>query len=132
MFMMHGFGKLFGEGAHKFLTSIDPVTKDLVGMGIFGLDIGINMLWVAGFIEFFGGILLVIGLMTRWAAGLSALLMVMAYTHKHLGWNPLETRGEMAVLYFLIWLLVFAYGAGPYSLDAKFCPDTKKELKKRK
>jgi len=125
MFIMHGAMKLFG-----FMGSDpQPFTG---GMGLFGLNLGINMLFVAGVIEFFGGILLVLGLWTRIAAALSALLMIMAYVHVHLGWNPLATKGELAVLYFLVWFIVFAFGPGPYSLDAKYCPATKKELKKRK
>lgn len=114
MFTMHGAQKLFGfmgKTAQPFLG----------GMDFFGLSVGVNMLWVAGFIEFFGGLLLIVGLCTRWAALWSAILMVMAYLKAHLGVNPLATGGELAVMYFLVWVAVFAYGAGPYSLDEKWC-----------
>lgn len=133
MFAMHGAQKLFGFMGKEAASFTG-------GMNFFGLDVGLNMIWLAGFIEFFGGILIILGLFTRWAALWSAILMVMAYlsAHSPLGnpesasWiNPLANRGELAALYFLVWVAVFAFGPGPYSLDAKWCPNTKKELKKK-
>lgn len=129
MFAMHGAQKLFGWFTDRAAVEVTG------GMGIFGIDVGINMLFVAGIIEFFGGLLIVIGLATRWAAALAAILMIMAVTHAHWGLNPLATGGENALLYLFVWIAVFAYGPGPYSIDAKVCPDTQKELaayKKRK
>ena len=128
MFAMHGAMKLFGWFNPDMLQSFTG------GMGFFGLNVGVNMLFVAGVIEFFGGLLLVVGLATRGVAALAMLLMVLAYLSAHApkGWSPLANGGELAVMYFLVWFVIFAFGAGPYSLDAKWCPDTKKELKKRK
>jgi putative oxidoreductase len=107
--LVFGFGyvKLFGENPQPFLG----------GKDIFGIDLGINMLWLAGFIEFFSGILVTIGLFTRWAALLIAALMVMAYLASHAAWFPTFKGGELATAYFLIFFCIFAHGPGPFSLD---------------
>ena len=105
----HGYGKMFGEKAKPFLGGLD----------FFGIDLGVNMLWVAGFIEFYIGILIILGLFTRPAALLTATLMVMAYLSSHLAWFPTFNGGELATVYFLVFIVIFAYGPGPYSLDAR-------------
>ncbi len=105
----HGYGKMFGEKAQPFLGGLD----------FFGIDLGINMLWVAGFIEFYVGILVTLGLFTRWAALVTATLMAMAYFSSHFAWFPTFNRGELATVYFLVFMAISAYGPGPFSLDAK-------------
>jgi putative oxidoreductase len=105
----HGYGKMFGEKARPFFGGLD----------FFGIDLGVNMMWVAGFIEFYIGILIILGLFTRWAALLTATLMVMAYLSSHLAWFPTFNGGELATVYFLIFITIVAYGPGPFSLDAK-------------
>ncbi len=105
----HGYGKMFGEKAKPFFGGLD----------FFSIDLGINMLWVAGFIEFYIGILIILGLFTRPAALLTAVLMVMAYLSSHPAWFPTFNGGELATVYFLIFMVIFAYGPGPLSLDTK-------------
>lgn len=108
MFMTHGWPKMFGENAQPFLG----------GMGFFGIDVGINMLWLAGAIELFGGALLVAGLFTRYVAALSAILMVMAYLTAHPAWFPTLNNGELAAMYFVTYLVIFSYGPGKISVDS--------------
>jgi putative oxidoreductase len=60
----------------------------------------------------------VLGLFTRWAALLTATLMVMAYLSSHAALFPTFNGGELATAYFLVFLAIFAYGPGPWSLDA--------------
>lgn len=108
MFLTHGWPKMIGENAQPFLG----------GRDFFGIDIGINTLWIAGVIELFGGVLLVAGLFTRYAALLAAVLMVMAYLAAHPAWFPTLNNGELAAMYFVVYLALFAYGPGRYSLDA--------------
>lgn len=109
MFMTHGFAKLFGERAQPVMG----------GMDFFGIDLGINMLWVAAVIELFGGALLVLGLWTRIAAFFAAVLMVMAYLTAHRAWFPTLNNGELAAMYFLVYFVLFAKGAGPISVDSR-------------
>lgn len=112
MFLTHGWPKMFGDRAQPFLSSQG-------GMDFFGLDIGINTLWIAGVIELFGGILLILGLFTRYVAALAALLMVMAYLAAHPAWFPTLNEGELAAMYFMVYLCIMAYGPGRFSLDHK-------------
>lgn len=107
MFMTHGWPKMFGDRTQPFLG----------GMPFFGIDVGINMLWIAGAIELFGGALLVLGLFTRYIAALAAILMVMAYLAAHLAWFPTLNNGELATMYFLVYFAIFAFGPGKISLD---------------
>lgn len=105
----HGYAKMFGDEAQPFTG----------GKDFFGIDVGINMLWLAGIIEFYVGILIVLGLFTRWASFLMVILMVMAYLSSHLAWFPTINGGELAMAYFLIFLTITAYGPGPFSLDVR-------------
>ena len=52
MFMTHGYAKLFGENPQTMIG----------GMDFFGINLGINMLWIAAIIELFGGAMLVLGI----------------------------------------------------------------------
>ena len=101
LFLWHGTQKLFGfpgaapEGAPSFV------------------------IYVAGPIELVGGILVMIGLFTRWAAFLCSGLMAAAYLMAH-GMNaifPIENRGELAALYCFVFLFISAQGAGIWSID---------------
>ena len=76
---------------------------------------------VAGPIELVGGLLLIVGFMTRPVAFLCSGLMAVAYWMAH-GPNallPFENGGELAVLYCFLFLFVSAQGGGIWSLDAR-------------
>jgi putative oxidoreductase len=76
--------------------------------------------FVAGPIELFGGLLVMIGLLTRWAAFLCSGLMAAAYWMAH-GTNallPIMNQGELAVAYCFVFLYISARGAGRWSVDA--------------
>ncbi|MCL4684306.1 DoxX family protein [Myxococcota bacterium] len=101
LFLWHGMQKLFGfpapamEGTPAFVT------------------------FVAGPIELVGGVLVMIGLLTRWAAFLCSGLMAAAYWTAH-GINapfPLINGGELAALYCFVFLFIAAQGPGLWSVD---------------
>lgn len=74
---------------------------------------------VAGSLEFFGGILIMLGLFTRWTAFVLSGLMAAAYFMAH-GMNaflPLVNKGELAVVYCFVFLYLFFAGGGEWSLD---------------
>lgn len=77
----------------------------------------------AAFIEFGGGILLVLGLLTRVAAlaMVAQMLAALALVHIPHG-HPFVAQGkpsaELASVYLVMNLLIAATGAGAYSLDA--------------
>jgi putative oxidoreductase len=106
LFLWHGSQKLFGfpeampAGAPAFIV------------------------YLAGPIELIGGVLVMIGLLTSWAAFICSGLMAFAYWMGHgLGLNgpfsifPLVNHGELAILYCFAFLFISARGAGIWSID---------------
>jgi len=75
---------------------------------------------LAGVLEAFGGLFLLLGLFTRPVAFLLSGEMAVAYFQAHFpqGFWPFLNGGQPAVLYCFIWLYVSAAGGGPWSLDA--------------
>jgi putative oxidoreductase len=75
---------------------------------------------IGGIIEFFGGILIMIGLFTRPAAFISSGMMAVAYWQFHFpnGRWPIQNNGMPAVLLCFILLYIAACGASEWSLDA--------------
>jgi putative oxidoreductase len=101
MFWQHGAQKLFGwlDGRQ---------VQDLASLS--GL---------AGVLEFFGGMLIVVGLFTRPVAFVLSGEMAFAYFMSHAPralW-PIENRGEASVLFCFLFLFFAAHGAGRYSID---------------
>ena len=78
------------------------------------------VLYTAGPIELLGGVLVMIGLFTRWAAFICSGLMAFAYwmVHSPQGLLPIVNQGELAVLYCFVFLFISARGAGIWSVDA--------------
>jgi putative oxidoreductase len=74
---------------------------------------------VAGLLELFGGLLLLVGLFTRPVAFLLSGLMAFAYfiAHAPQGFWPIVNRGELAALYCFLFLYLAAAGGGPWSVD---------------
>jgi putative oxidoreductase len=100
LFMQHGAQKLFGalEGQQAPLFSL---------MGL------------AGVIEFFGGLLIAIGLLTRPAAFIAAGEMAAAYLMAHAPQSvwPILNQGELALLFMVGFLYILVRGGGRWSLD---------------
>jgi putative oxidoreductase len=78
-----------------------------------------SLIGVAGILEFFGGLLLLIGLFTRPVAFLLSGEMAVAYfmVHAPQGFWPLLNRGELAVMYCFVFLYLFVAGGGSWSAD---------------
>jgi putative oxidoreductase len=104
LFMQHGAQKLFG-----FLGGIPGGTPRLL-----------TLPWITGVLEFFGGLLLLLGLFTRPVAFILSGMMAVAYFKAHApqGFFPLQNRGELAALYCFVFLYLSAAGGGPWSLDS--------------
>jgi putative oxidoreductase len=101
MFSCHGAMKLFG-----WFGGMPP-------------GVPAHIIWVAGSLEFFGGLLIAIGLFTRVSAFLTSGLMAFAYFIGHApnGFLPKMNGGEMAVLYCWLFLYLAAHGPGAFALD---------------
>jgi len=106
LYMQHGAQKLFGM---------------LGGVDGHGATAHTALAVVAGVLEFFGGLLIVVGLFTRVVAFLLSGEMAYAYWMVHVargGLIPIYNRGEFAALLCFVFLFLAFNGAGPWSLDA--------------
>jgi len=106
MFFFHGVQKILG-----LLSEFQP-------------PLG-SQLWFGGIIELFGGLAVMLGFKTRWAAFLCSGTMAVAYFQFHwkfqMGANlfPVINKGELAVLYSLVFLYIACRGGVKWSLDKK-------------
>ncbi len=100
-FLWHGTQKLFG------------IPREM------GTEAPAFVIYVAGPLELVGGVLLMVGLFTRWTAFICSGLMAAAYWMAH-GTNhllPMMNGGELAFLYCFIFLFIAARGPGIWSVD---------------
>lgn len=116
MFMTHGYSKLFGENPQP-PTGGGMTTINIAEIISWPLPMEINALFVAGSVELVGGALILIGLWTHLAALIAVFNMLMAYLIAHLAWFPTLNNGELAAMYFGAFLVIFAFGPGPFSVD---------------
>lgn len=102
LFMEHGAQKLFG------FPGPDKAPVELF-----------SLMGMAGILEFFGGLLVLLGLFTRPVAFLLSGQMAVAYfmAHAPKGFWPILNQGELAVLYCFVFLYLFAAGGGSWSVD---------------
>jgi putative oxidoreductase len=103
LFMQHGTQKLFSFPAPR--AAGEPPLLSLLG--------------VAGMLELFGGLLLLLGLFTRPVAFVLSGMMAVAYfmAHAPQGFWPLLNGGELAALYCFVFLYLAAVGGGEWSLE---------------
>jgi putative oxidoreductase len=75
---------------------------------------------IGGILEFFGGLLIILGFLTRPVAFILSGEMAVAYWQFHApgGTWPIQNHGEPAVLLCFIFLYLAARGGGEWSLDA--------------
>ena len=75
---------------------------------------------IAGILETFGGLLIVVGLLTRPVAFVLAGEMAVAYFQFHLpqSFYPTVSNGVPAVLYCFLFLYLAVAGGGAWSLDS--------------
>lgn len=103
MFAFHGVQKVFGV-----LTQHQP-------------PVG-SQLWIGGVIELVAGFAIAAGLFTSWAAFIASGTMAVAYVQFHwkfefgAGFFPAVNKGELALLYALLFLFVACRGSGRWSL----------------
>jgi putative oxidoreductase len=102
LFLWHGAQKLFG-----FPSAMPGGVPPFI-------------IYVAGPIELIGGILIMIGLFTRWAAFITSGQMAVAYWigHGTKALLPLLNNGELAALYCFVFLFISTQGSGIWSVDA--------------
>lgn len=104
MLLLHGYGKLIN------FSNIAPHFPNPLGLGS-----TLSLALVTG-AEFFGAILLALGLFSRWAGFSLLFTMLVAAFIVH--WPDPFKEKELAVLYALLFLLFTLTGGGKYSLDS--------------
>ncbi|MEC4726586.1 DoxX family protein [Shewanella sp. D64] len=114
IFMAHGSQKLFGwfggyglEGTGQWMDSI-------------GLGPGMLMAFLAGSAEFFGGLALLLGLLTRPAALLTAFTMMVAIfaVHSDNGLFMSNNGYEFGLVLLAVSISLAFSGAGKFGLDS--------------
>ena len=103
IFMAHGTQKLFGFPA--------PPQS--------GLPATFSLLWIGAVLELGGGILILVGLLTRPVAFILAGEMAVAYWMFHAPRSiyPVLNGGDAAILYCFVFLLLVFTGPGAWSFD---------------
>ena len=113
-FIAHGAQKLFGvfggyglEGTGQFMASL-------------GLEPGYTLAFLAGSAEFFGGIAILFGLLTRPAAAVLAFTMLMAIFSVHIGNGLFMANNgyEYALALLAVSVSLVFSGAGRLSIDS--------------
>lgn len=81
------------------------------------------LLLLAGVLEFLGGIMLFLGLFTRWTAFVLSGMMAVAYFMVFFSQSflPIVNQGELTVLYSFVFLYLFFAGGGAFTMDDYFC-----------
>jgi putative oxidoreductase len=85
-----------------------------------GMENGLPpMLIVAGIIELAAGVLVTLGLFTRWAALLASGEMAVAYwmAHAPQGFWPALNQGELAIMFCFVFLYLVFAGPGAWAVD---------------
>ncbi|QJX45835.1 DoxX family protein [Hymenobacter taeanensis] len=103
LFAMHGSQKLLG------FPGGDGNTVEIA-----------SLMGVAGIIELVGGLLILVGFLTRPAAFLASGMMAVAYFMAHAPQHalPIVNKGELAVVFCFVFLYIAAQGAGVWSIDS--------------
>jgi putative oxidoreductase len=109
LFACHGAQKLFGALGGQVMTS-NPLMA------------------LAGIIEFFGGLLVGLGLFAGYAAFIASGQMAAAYFMAHApnGFWPILNKGELAVHYCFVFLFIASRGSGPWSVEGLVRRGTKR------
>jgi putative oxidoreductase len=102
LFACHGAQKLFGAFGGQSMVHVP-------------------LMLVAGIIEFGGGLLVALGLLTRIAAficsGQMAAAYFMAHVHAHGSYIPIVNQGEPAVIYCFLFLYIATHGTGKWGIE---------------
>lgn len=99
------------HGAQKVLGLLAAGPRPPVG----------SQIWIGGVIELVAGLMIALGIKTRWAAFLSSGTMAVAYIQFH--WKmqlnsmffPAVNRGELAAVYCFLFLYIACQGGGKFA-----------------
>lgn len=103
LFIAHGTQKLLGFPATEFMPPAGSI------------------FWFASLIEIIGGIMILVGFFTRYAAFIASGTMAVAYFMVHAPNNffPVNNGGDGAILFCFIFLYLVFAGPGAWSVNKK-------------
>jgi len=104
LMLTHGWPKLM-----RLIEGGEIVFRDPLGIGV------VTSLIFATLAEFFGSILIMLGVATRMAS--LALIFTMAVAVFIVHADDPFTRKELGLLYMLVYIILLIMGSGKYSLD---------------
>jgi len=114
---------IFFAAAYNKITHWDPTLKEMAARGIGQTSI---FLFATCIIEFFGGISLILGFMTRWGAAILALFLIPVTFMFHDFWNQGSSDANIQIIMFLKnaaifggLLFVAVSGPGQLAFDKK-------------
>jgi putative oxidoreductase len=107
--LVHGWGKV-SRGPSAFVRAFAEQ----------GFDPALPWIWAALFIEFVGGIGLILGLFTRFFAAAAAIeMLIITALYWKSGFSWLNRGYEYTLLWGWICFAIALRGGGPYSLDRR-------------
>jgi putative oxidoreductase len=107
----HGYGKLF-------VTGVAPVAEHVVTP--LGLPMPMAWAYLLGLLEFFGGIALAVGFLTRPIALMLAIeFVIITFWHSGNGYSFSSAHGgyEYPLVLLVLYVAIFFRGAGRCSID---------------
>ncbi|MFQ6610395.1 MAG: DoxX family protein [Fidelibacterota bacterium] len=110
MFILHGYPKIIG-GPEKWV-GLGEKAMTAIGIGFGFTFFGL----MAALSEFLGGILLILGLATRYACGFLLVTMIIAAT-LHLSQGDGIMKASHAIESGVLFLSLIFLGAGKFSID---------------
>jgi len=112
----HGYDKVIPAGGFHGGNTFSALERHSHYVASLGFPYWLGI--ISALTEFVGGILLIVGLLTRFAAFMVAINMLVALimVNRHRGYSG----SEYSLALFAIALMLFFYGAGAYALDRKF------------
>ena len=108
LMITHGYPKF-----QKVVNQDFEFAEPLAGIGMNGAV----TLVIAVLAEFFAPILIILGFKTKWVSLLTAATMAVAAFIVHFS-DPVKVK-EKALLYLVIYVVIFLMGPGKYSLDQR-------------
>ena len=107
LFIEHGTQKLFAFPAPA--QAMPPMQGGMA-----------TMMLIAGILETFGGLAILVGFFTRPVAFVLSGMMAVAYwiAHYPMGFFPVNNYGDAAILFCFVFLYLVFAGPGAFSVDA--------------
>jgi len=108
VFLAHGSQKIGtgGAGVAQFFGSL-------------GIPLSLFSAYVVMYVEFLGGIMLILGLFTHWASKFLAVVMLVAFFTVHISKGVFVSNGgfELVAVIFGGLLVIMTFGAGELALE---------------